>query len=288
MAEAVHRYEYGTESKSHEWFWEKLLQTNEQLSVQKDYGEWRKHRDIKPVTNNKRRCHLGSEANYHTTKYVSEKLLAKEINKAEKKMTELVHLGLWNLDTSNVIICEYWYDYANLKSGDKAKLCYTNMNSFIVHVKSEDVYAGLAGDVAKRFDTSNYEVERPLPVGKEKKVIKSIKDEWDGKIIKEFVAMMRKMCSYLMNGKRKNSTKKCLIKRQVQLKDNKNCLENNTTILRPQQKFRSEAHNVFTEIVDRISLSANNDKRIQTLDGVTTHSFAYALEEYAEQNWIDT
>ena len=51
------------------------------------------------------------------------------------------------------------------------------MNSFIVHVKSEDVYAGLAGDVAKRFDTSNYEVERPLPVGKEKIVIKSIKDE---------------------------------------------------------------------------------------------------------------
>ena len=57
-----------------------------------------------------------------------------------------------------------------LKYGDNVKLCYMDTNSFIMYIKTEDFYIDIADDVKKRFDTSNYEVSRPLPTGKNKKV----------------------------------------------------------------------------------------------------------------------
>ena len=56
-------------------------------------------------------------------------------------------------------------------------------DSFIMNIETEDFYRDIANDVEKRFDTSNYEVNRPLPTGKNKKVIALMKDELGGKII---------------------------------------------------------------------------------------------------------
>ena len=61
---------------------------------------------------------------------------------------------------------EFWYDYVKSKNGEKAKLCYMDTDSFIVHVKTGDIYRGIAEDVETRFDTSNYELDKPLPKGK--------------------------------------------------------------------------------------------------------------------------
>ena len=69
------------------------------------------------------------------------------------------------------------------KYGEKAKLCYIDTDSFIVHIKTKDMYANIAKDVEKRSDTTNYELERPLPKIKIKKVIKLMKDELGGKIM---------------------------------------------------------------------------------------------------------
>ena len=82
---------------------------------------------------------------------------------------------------------------------EKAKLCYVDTDSFTVNVKTEDFYKDIAEDVETRFDTSNYEVNTPLPIGKNKKVIGLMKDELGGKIMKEFVALRPKTYSYLMD-----------------------------------------------------------------------------------------
>ena len=50
---------------------------------------------------------------------------------------------------------EVWYDYVKLKYREKAKLCYVDKNSFIVYIKTEDIYVDIAKDVETRFDTSN-------------------------------------------------------------------------------------------------------------------------------------
>ena len=84
-------------------------------------------------------------------------------------MNKPVYLGLPILDLSKTVMYEFWYDYLKRKYGDNAKLCYMDTDSFIVHVKTDDIYKDIAEDVEKRFDTSNFEIDRPLPKGKNKK-----------------------------------------------------------------------------------------------------------------------
>ena len=102
-------------------------------------------------------------------------------------------------------------------------------DSFIVHVKTESIYKGIAKDVEKRFDTSNFELDRPLPKGKNKKVIELMKDELGGQIMKKFVGFRAKAYSYLKDNndedKKEKGTKKCVIRIKLKFQDYKNCLE---------------------------------------------------------------
>ena len=92
---------------------------------------------------------------------------------------------------------DFGYDYMKLKYGDYVKLCYMDTDSFLMAIKTKGFYEDIANDVEKRFDTSNYEVNRPLPTGKNKKKIRLMKDELRGKIMTEFVALRPKTYSYL-------------------------------------------------------------------------------------------
>ena len=157
----------------------------------------RKHRDIKLVTTDKRRNQLVSEPNYHATKWFSENLLATDMKKIKVKMDKPVYLGLAILEISKTLMHEFWYDYIKPKYQNNAKLCYMDTDRFIINIKTEDFHEDIANDVEKRFDTSNYEVNRPLPTGKNKKVIGLMKDELGGNIMTEFAALRPKTYSYL-------------------------------------------------------------------------------------------
>ena len=162
----------------------------------------RKHRDIKLVTTDKKRNKLVSEPNYHTMNWISEDLPIIEMNKTSVKMKKPIYLGLSILDISKILMYEFWYDYMKPKYGNEVKLCYMDTDSFIMNIKTEDFYKDIAYDVEKRLDTSNFEVNRPLPTGKNKKVIGLMKDELGGKTITEFVTLRPKTYSYLTdNGK---------------------------------------------------------------------------------------
>ena len=104
-------------------------------------------------------------------------------------MNKPVYLGLSILEISKTLMYEFWYDYIEPKYQGNAKLCYMDIGSFIITIKTEGFYKYLANDVEKKFDTSNYEVNRPLPKGRKKKVIRLMKHELGGKIITEFVAL---------------------------------------------------------------------------------------------------
>ena len=102
-------------------------------------------------------------------------------------MRKPIYLGLSILEISKTLMYEFWYDYMKPKYGNKVKLCYTDTDSFIINIKTNDFYEDIASDVENRFDTSNYEVDRPLPMGKNKKVIGLMKDELGGKVIAELL-----------------------------------------------------------------------------------------------------
>ena len=129
----------------------------------------RKHRDIKLVTTDKKRSKLVSEPNYHTINLISEDLSIIEMKKTTVKMNKPTYVGLSILEISKTLMYEFWYDYMKPKYDNNVKLCYMDKDSFIMDIKTNDFYKDIANDVENRFDTSNYEVNRPLPMGKIKK-----------------------------------------------------------------------------------------------------------------------
>ena len=186
------------------------------------------------------------------------------------------YLGLSILEISKILMYEFWYDYMKPKYVDNVKLCYMDNDSFITHIKTEDFYKDIADNVVKRFGTSNYEVDRPLPTRKNKKVIGLMKDELGGKIMTEFVALRSKTYSYLTDDceeyKKAKGTKKCIIKRRIKFNDYEDCLLNNQILLKSQQRLKNERHDVYTEI-NKIALSSNDDKRLQTFDRITSYPY---------------
>ena len=104
-----------------------------------------------------------------------------------------------------------------------------------------------------------------------------MKDELGRKIMTEFAALRPKTYSYFMDDgnsdKKAKGTKKCVIKRRLKFNDYKDCLLNNEIILKSQQRFKSEAHNVYTEEVNKVALSGNDNKRLQTFDRITSYRY---------------
>ena len=204
----------------------------------------RKHRDIKLVTTEKKRSKLVSEPNYHTINLISEDLSIIEMKKTKVKMNKPIYSGLPILEISKILMYEFWYDYLKPKYGNNVKLCYMDTDSFIMNIKTNDFYEDIANDVDNRFDTSNHEVNRLLPMGKNKKVIGLMKDELGGKIITEFVTLRPKTYSYLTDDgkedKKAKGTKKCVIKKMIKFNDYKKCLLYDEAILKSQQRFISK------------------------------------------------
>ena len=242
----------------------------------------RKHRDIKLVTTDKKRSKLVSEPNYHTINLISEDLPIIEMKKTKVKMNKPIYLGLLILEISKILMYEFWYDYMKPKYNDNVRLCYMDTDSFVMHIKTNDFYKDIASDVENRFDTSNYEVNIPLPTGKNKKVIGLMKDELGGKIITEFVTLRPKTYSFLTDNdkedKKAKGTKKCIIKKMIKFNDHKKRLLNGEIILKSQQRFIRNKHDVYTENINKIALSNNDDKRIVLSNKVTSCPYGYVLK----------
>ena len=138
---------------------------------------------------------------------------------------------------------EFWYDYTKPKYENRAKLCYMDIDSFVIYIETEDFSKDIEDGNERWFDTSNYDENdiTPLPIGKNKKLPGLFKDKLGGKIMKEFVAPRAKRYAYLteLDNKHKKAkrTKKCVIKRELIFENYKNCVLNDKIILKKQQEF---------------------------------------------------
>ena len=146
------------------------------------------------------------------------------MKKTNVKISKPIYLGLSILEISKILMYEFWNDYMKPKYNDNVRLCYMDTDSFIMNIKTNYFYKDISDDVDNRFDTSNYEVKRPLPIGKNKKVIGLMKDELGGEIIKRFI---------------------------------------------------SNKHDVYTEDVNKIALSNDDDKRIVLSNKITSYPYGY-------------
>ena len=237
----------------------------------------RNHRDIKLVTTDERRNKLVSEPNYHITKHFSENLLAIEMKKTKIIMNKPIYLDQAILDISKTLMFEFWFDYIKPKYNEKAKLCYMDTDSFIIHIKTEDFYKDIAKNVNKWFDKSNYDKNnnRLLPIGINKKIFGMFKDELGGKIMKKVCAPRAKTYTYLLDDdtekKKDKGTKKCVAKRRLRSDDYYVSVFENKTIIRSQQRFRRDHHTVNKEEVNKAAITSNDNKRLKTFNKVTTY-----------------
>ena len=144
----------------------------------------------------------------------------------------------------------------------------------IYSIKTEDFYKDIVDDVETRFNTSGYIPDRPLLVGLNKKVIGLMKDELGGEIMKEFVSLRPKMCSYKVGNsepKKCKGIKKCVVKKMISFDDYKKCLFSRERAHRSQLLLRSCKHEVKTPEVNKLALSREDNKRI-TINGVVSYA----------------
>ena len=238
----------------------------------------RKHRNIKLVNNGEEYFRNVMKPNFKSGTLLGVDLMACEMGKVRVVMNKPVYLGQAISDLSKTIMYEFHYDYMKRKyHDDELKLCYMDTDSLIYSIKTEDFYKDIADDIEARFDTSGYVLDRPLPVGKNKKVIGLMKDELGGEIMKEFVSLRPKMYSYRVGSsepKKCKGVKKCVVKRMIIFDDYKRCLFSGERSHRSQLLFRSRKHKIKTLKVNKLALSREDDKKI-SINGVVSYAIGH-------------
>ena len=166
------------------------------------------------------------------------------------------------LDMSKTLMYDFHYKYIKKKYGPQAKLLMTDTDSLMYEIHTKDFFEDIREDMKEKFDTSNFENSK-LP-RLNKKVPGIFKDEAGGKIISEFVGLHAKSYAFDKDGdefKKCKGVKKYVVNKEITLNDYKNCLFSGRQQLRPMNVIRSRHHEVFTEQVNKIALSAGDDKR---------------------------
>ena len=198
------------------------------------------------------------------------------MKKTELKFNKPVYLGMCIFDVSKTLMYDFHYNYIKRKYGGKAKLLFTETDSLMYEIETEDFYKDISADVKDRFDTSDYPPDHPsgIPSGFNKKVLGTFKDEVGGDIIDEFVGLRAKLYSYKMlkveESKKCKGVKKSVIKKSIAHEDYKKCLFTGKEQLGKMNVIRSHTHEVYTEEVNKIALCPDDDKRHVLEDGART------------------
>ena len=237
--------------------------------------------NVKLVNTEERLKKLSANPNYKSCKIFNENLISVHMKKTSLTMNKPVYLGMCILDLSKTIMYDFHYQYIKPKYGTKAKLLFTDTDSLMYEIETEDFYKDISKDVKDRFDTSDYPENHPsgIPTGINKKVLGMFKDEAAGKRIKEFVGLRAKLYSFIMEdgkeNKRCKGVKKQVVESSITHEDYKTCLRTGKEQLRKQNILRSYEHEVFTEEVNKIALSALDDKRHILSDGIHTLAWGH-------------
>ena len=238
--------------------------------------------NVKLVNTEEKLRKLVSKPNFKSCKIFSENLVSVHMKKTSLTMNKPVYLGMCILDLSKTIMYDFYYNYLKQKYGDKVKLLFSDTDSLMCEIETEDFYKDISEDVKDRFDTSDYPENHPsgIPTGINKKVLGMMKDEAAGKIIKEFVGLRAKLYSYKMYEegeeiKKCKGIKKQVVESSISHEDYKTCLRTGKEQLRKQNILRSYNHEVYTEEVNKVALSALDDKRYILSDGVHTLAWGH-------------
>ena len=206
----------------------------------------------------------------------NEHLVGIQNHKEKVLLNKPIYVGMSVLDLSKHLMYDFYYNHLKKNYDDNIRLLYTDTDSLIVKVDTEDIYADMSQNLDD-YDTSNYSPGHPLFSNTNKKIIGKFKDELGGKQMTEFIGIRPKMYSYIGedSGKRAKGVKKSVLCKTITHEDYKKCLLNREVFHRDMPGLRSRAHTIYGETVHKVALAPLDTKRYILPDGISTLAFGH-------------
>ena len=236
----------------------------------------RKRQNIFLIDNRKKAAKLSSRPNFDRATIFDKNLIAVHMKKTEVYFNKPVYVGQAILDLSKTLMFNFHYNYIQKKYKHRAELLFTDTDSLMYQIYTDDFYQDISKDIETKFDTSDYPPNHPsgIVTGVNKKVIGMFKDEVAGKQITYFVGLRPKLYSFKIEESKEvrkcKGIKKNVVKKGIAFEDYVHCLFSGEKQMRSMKIIRSENHDLFSKEVNRTALSNDDDKRTVMEDKVQT------------------
>lgn len=242
----------------------------------------RKRVNVKLVNTPKKLQKLTASPLFDSFRIFNNDLAAVNMKKPSLLLNRPIYVGFCILDLSKVLMYDFHYNFIKNKYGNKATLCFTDTDSLLYDIKTEDVYVDM-GKAIDLFDTSGYDPDHFLHSTRNKKVLGKMKDETHGIAIKEFVGLRSKMYSFLYNEgvqtiekKTAKGISKNVTKRDIRHAHYIECLFARKRFMANMNRIQSFKHELYTINLNKIGLSPYDDKRYILDNGVSTLAYGHA------------
>ena len=236
----------------------------------------RKRQNIILVDNRKKAEKLASRPNFERATIFDKNLIAVHMKKTEVYFNKPVYVGQAILDLSKSLMFDFHYNYIKKKYKNRAELMFTDTDSLLYQIHTDDFYKDISYDIKEKFDTSDYPPnhESGIQTGVNKKVIGMFKDEVAGRQITHFVGLRPKLYSFKVEDgsltKKCKGVKKNVVKNKIEFEDYVECLFSGERQMRNMKIIRSENHDIYSKEVNKVALSNEDDKRVVMEDKVNT------------------
>ena len=236
----------------------------------------RKRQNIHLIDNRKKAVKLSSRPNFDRCTIFDRNLIAIHMLKTEVYFNKPVYVGQAILDLSKTLMFDFHYNFIKKKYQNKAELLFTDTDSLMFQIYTDDFYKDITPHILSKFDTSDYPPNHKsgIPTGVNKKVIGMFKDEVAGKQITHFVGLRPKLYSFRIEEDKEvrkcKGIKKNVIKKKLDFDDYVQCLFTGRKEMRKMNIIRSEKHDIYSKEVNKIALSNEDDKREVLLGKVKT------------------
>ncbi|KAE9521648.1 hypothetical protein AGLY_017944 [Aphis glycines] len=240
----------------------------------------RNHVDIRLCSNEAKLEKLIVKPNFDRRTIFTENLVAIHMKRTEIFFKQPIYIGMCILDLSKSLMYDFYYNTIKKKYGNRVRLLYTDTDSLILEIKTDDFYQDIKINL-DHFDTSDYPKDNiyDLPLVN-KKVLGKFKDELNGKIMTEFIGLRSKLYSHRILDsekeiKKSKGVKKNVVENKICFDDFKNCLLTKKPKYVIQNLFRTKKHDIFTVEQNKKALSVYDDKRFILNNGIDTLAWGH-------------
>ena len=243
----------------------------------------RKRVDVKLVRTEEEARKFVAEPGYSSHKILEGGLAAIHMHKSKLLLNKPVYVGFSVLELSKLLMYEFYYEHLKPLYGERCQLLYTDTDSLVLQIETEDVYRDVLDDLDK-YDTSDYPKDHFLYSANNKKVLGKMKDEFAGKPIEEYVGLRPKMYSIKGLAKKAKGVKKYVVKKEITHESYLRVLNTKKEERHKMNALRSYGHDINNITQEKVSLSAFDSKRWICDDGINTLAFGHIMSNSSLTN----